>query len=156
MKYTYMPILDMMIDMYQKPRDVQTRFFDTYLKLVQTPDKKDLQRPIPFFNPMWKKHVLEKLQTLQARGFEEEMAKICKELSTNSSKELQVYMNLADDVAGGWTDKDQTHEMSTKIRPFITRWFCVVVFYVSDDITPQLIRERMTFYAGIYEAYQDK
>lgn len=55
-----------MIDLYQKPRDPQVRFFDGYLKLVQTPDKKELQRPIPFFNPMAKEHILEKLLKLKS------------------------------------------------------------------------------------------
>ena len=65
MKFTYVPILDMMIDFYKKPRDPQVRFFDGYLKMIQTPDKKDLQRPLPFFNPMGKEHILHKLEAMK-------------------------------------------------------------------------------------------
>lgn len=153
MKFTYVPILDMMIEFYKKPRDPQVRFLDWYLKLIQTPDKKDMMRPLPYFNPMGKEHVLEKLQNMKEMGFEDIMKNICSELS-NDWKELQVYFNLADDVAWSWTDRNQTHEMSQKVRPFITRWFCVVVFYASDDITAELIEKRVKFYADIYNNYR--
>lgn len=146
-------MLDMMIEFYKKPRTPQDRFFDWYLKMIQTPDKKDMQRPLPFFNPMWKEHILEKLQSMKEMWFEDEMTRICKDISTDG-KELQVYFNLADDIAGGWTNKDQTHEKSMQIRPFINRWFCVIVFYASDDITKSLIDERVKFYTDIYNAYK--
>ena len=146
-------MLDMMIEFYKKPRTPQDRFFDWYLKMIQTPDKKDMQRPLPFFNPMWKEHILEKLQSMKKEWFEDEMVRLCKELSTGW-KELHVYFNLADDIAGSWTDKEQTHEKSIQIRPFITRWFCVVVFYASDNMTNALITERVKFYAALYNEYK--
>lgn len=154
MKFTYIPIIDMMIEFYQKPRDPQVRFFDWYLKMIQTPDKKDLLRPLPFFNPMGKEHVLEKLQDMKEMWFEKLMTDVCNELST-PWQELQVYFNLADDIAGGRTDKEQTYEKSLQIRPFISRGFCVVVFFVSDEINAQLIHERVAFYTNLYNTYQN-
>ena len=65
MRYHYTPVLDLVIDLYRKPRDPQQRFFNGYLKLIQTPDKKDLQLPLPFFNPMAKDHILTQLLTLK-------------------------------------------------------------------------------------------
>lgn len=65
MQFSYVPILDEMISLYQKPRTPEERFFGHYLKLIQTKNKKDLERPLPFFNPMGKSHILEKLQLLK-------------------------------------------------------------------------------------------
>lgn len=100
MKFIAIPIMDIMIEFYQTPREVQTRFFDGYLKLIQTPDKKELQRPLPFFNPMAKEHILHKIETMKVMGFEEIFEQACKDSSDTDNHTLQTYWNLADDVAG--------------------------------------------------------
>lgn len=101
MKFTAISIINDMIELYQKSRDPQTRFFDGYLKLIQTPDKKDLQRPLPFFNPMAKNHILDKLQGMKSSNFEQLFTDACAMYSDNdNSVILQTFWNLADDVAG--------------------------------------------------------
>jgi hypothetical protein len=148
MNFKYIPILDLVIDLYQKPRTIEDRFV-SYLKLVQTPDKKDMALPLTFFNPMAKEHVLEKLLELKAIDFENLMIDNCQKYST-AGKEIDFYFNLADDIGGGWTTRESTHELSLKISPYQKRNCGVVVFYASEDITPIIIQERVRFYTDFY------
>jgi hypothetical protein len=152
MIFKYIPILDQMIDLYQKPRTTENRFVP-YMKLLQTSDKKDMARPLTFFNPMAKEHVLDKLLELKAMTFEKLMTKYCLEYSTNGL-EINFYFNLADDIGGGWTTKESTHELSLKVSPYLKRNCGIVVFYASEKISPQLIQERVEFYTGLYKDHK--
>lgn len=149
MIFKYAPFLQTMIELYQI--GLGPARFEAYLSLVQTADKKGMQHPLSFFNPMAKPHVLEKLIEMKQQGFEELMQANCLEQST-TGETLKVYFNLADDIGGGWTTKDSTHDMSLEIAPFIKRGLCVIVFYVSENITPELIAERVKFYADLYNS----
>jgi hypothetical protein len=152
MIFKYTPILDEMISLYQKPCTPEDRFVP-YMKLLQTPDQKDMAKPLAFFNPMAKDHILEKLMELQKIGFEEQMERFCRLYSTDEQK-IDFYFNLADDIGGGWTTRESTHDMSLKISPYLKRNCGVVVFYASEDITPKLIQERVEFYAEHYNNYK--
>jgi hypothetical protein len=151
MIFRFVPILENMISIYQKPRTMEDRFV-SYMKLVQTSDQKDMARPLAFFNPMAKDHILEKLVEMKKNGFEEQMEKFCKLYSTNDV-EIDFYFNLADDIGGGWTTRESTHDLSLKISPYIKRNCGVVVFYASEDITPTLIQERVQFYTNFYNNF---
>jgi hypothetical protein len=153
MKFAYVPILDTMIDLYTQPRTAEGRFVP-YLKLIQTADGKDMARPLQFFNPMAKEHVLKKLQLLKQVNFEEIVKNICIDLSDDDGKELQVYFNLTDDIGGGWTTKKDTTQKSYEISSLVKRSFCVIVFYVSEDITSQLIKKRAEEYLVFYKNYK--
>jgi hypothetical protein len=152
MIFKYTPILQDMINLYKRPRTMEDRFVP-YMKLVQTPDQKDMAKPLAFFNPMAKEHVLEKLVLLQKQDFEHQMEKYCKLYST-TGKEINFYFNLADDIGGGWTTRESTHDLSLKIAPYLKRHCGVVVFYASEDITEKLIQERVKFYAEFYNNYK--
>ncbi len=152
MKFTYVPILEQMIALYLLPKTYDQRFV-SYLKLVQTADKKEMSQPLTFFNPMAKEHILDKLLELKSNDFEKIMENICK-LSSTEGIELQVYFNLADDVAGGWTNKEETIAKSFEIGPYLKRGFCVVVFFASEEITEVLIKERTKEYLDYYSNYQ--
>jgi hypothetical protein len=99
MIFKYIPILDKMINLYQKPRTPEDRF-GMYMKLLQTPDQKDMARPLAFFNPMSKEHILKKLIEMQVQDFEKQMEDYCKLYSTDG-QEIDFYFNLADDIGGG-------------------------------------------------------
>ena len=58
-----LPIIETMLDFYQKPRTPER--FQAYLQLLQGSTKNDLALPIGGFNPMGKEHVSEKLIELQ-------------------------------------------------------------------------------------------
>jgi hypothetical protein len=151
MIFKYIPILDQMIILYQKPRTMEDRFA-SYMKLVQTSNQKDMVKPLAFFNPMAKQHILEKLVEMKKQDFEEKIKKLCKLYSTNG-KQIDFYFNLADDIGGGWTTRESTHDLSLKISPYLKRNCGVVVFYASEEITPELIQERMEFYTNFYNSY---
>jgi hypothetical protein len=151
MKFVYQPILDKMIQLYQNPRTIEGRF-DKYLKLIEGGNKNDMTLPLPFFNPMAKEHILVKLLELKAMNFETIMAESCNEFS-KVGEEINMYFNLADDISGGWTTKESTQEISLKINPFLKRKVGVVVFYASEQITPELIRERVKYYCDYYKSY---
>jgi hypothetical protein len=151
MIFRYEPILDQMIRLYENPRTIEARF-DNYLKLIQGDNKKDMSRPLPFFNPMAKDHILQKLLMLKAMDFESLMEKNCNAYS-NTGNAIQMYFNLADDIAGGWTTKESTHEISLKIKPFLKRNVGVVIFYASEIINPEMIKDRVQFYCNFYNSY---
>jgi adenylate kinase family enzyme len=151
MIFKYIPILDQMIILYQNPRTMEDRFA-SYMKLVQTSNQKDMVKPLAFFNPMAKEHILEKLVEMRKQDFEEKIEKMCKLYSTNG-KQIDFYFNLADDIGGGWTTRESTHDLSLKISPYLKRNCGVVVFYASEEITPELIQERMEFYTNFYNNY---
>jgi hypothetical protein len=152
MIFKYNPILAEMINLYEKPCTVEDRF-KTYLKLVQTADGQDMAKPLTFFNPMAKVHILEKLVELRKQHFEEEIEKLCKQYSTGG-KEIDFYFNLADDIGGGWTTQESTHNLSLNILPYLKRNCGIVVFYASENITPELIQKRMEFYTNFYNTFE--
>jgi hypothetical protein len=151
MKFVYQPILEKMIQVYQNPRTIEGRF-DNYLKVIQGGNKKDMTFPLPFFNPMAKEHVLEKLLKLKVMNFETLMVEFCYLYST-IGQEINMYFNLADDISGGWTTKESTHEISLKINPFLKRNLGVLVFYSSEKITLELIKDRVKFYCDYYNSF---
>lgn len=148
MKFTYMPILDDMIALYQRPRTIEGRF-DIYLKMIRGEKKGDMELPLAFFNPMAKEHVLEILLKLKEIDFEKLITDLCSSFSTDGP-EIKIYFNLADDVGGAWTTRESTHEMSINIGPFVKRGLGVIVFYASEIITPTLVEERVKFYLDLY------
>jgi hypothetical protein len=151
MIFKYVPILEKMTKLYQKPLGFETRFVP-YLNLIQTPDKKDMAMPLAFFNPMAKEYILDKLVQLKAMDFEGLLNEYCTAFST-SGKQIDLYFNLADDIGGGWTTRESTHDLSLKISPYLQRNCGVVVFYASEDITPDLIKERVGFYTDFYNNF---
>jgi hypothetical protein len=151
MKFTYIPFLDEMIKLYQNPRTYEDRF-TKYLELIKGDKKDGMTRPLAYFNPMAKDHVLEKLLELKQLEFEKLMELACQKNST-IGQEIQMYFNLADDVAGGWTTRGSTHDLSLKIKPYIKRGLGVVVFYASENITSEIINKRVEFYCHHYNVF---
>lgn len=63
MTFELLPTIDVMIDLYEKPRTFER--FQEYLKILQGDHKGDLSMPISGFNPMAKDHLLAKLLELK-------------------------------------------------------------------------------------------
>ncbi len=72
MNFELLPILNLMLNFYEKPRDFDR--FQTYLALLQGDTKGDLVLPISGFNPMAKAHVLDKLREFKALDAEKIMS----------------------------------------------------------------------------------
>jgi hypothetical protein len=68
MKFELLPTIELMIDLYERPRTFER--FQEYLKILQGKEKDDLEIPIVGFNPMAKEHVLDKLRELEQLGAE--------------------------------------------------------------------------------------
>ena len=108
MTFEPLPIIEKMLELYQKPRNFDR--FQNYLSLLQGETKGDLAVPIGGFNPMAKEHVLEKLAQLKALNAEQIIENTIFEL--NKSEILRGYdeavfkvsLTLSDDLKGGWTN----------------------------------------------------
>jgi hypothetical protein len=148
MYFELVPILDTMLDFYEKPRDFDR--FQAYLSLLQGETKDDLARPIGGFNPMAKPHVLDKLKELKALGAEKIMAETLADLSLQQENTpiFKVYLTVSDDFQGGWTNRfTADFDSKFKLNPLIKRQFCTPVFWASEDYSEDIIRERTMEYA---------
>jgi hypothetical protein len=104
MTFELLPIMDIMFDLYQKPRTLDR--FEEYLKTLQGDTKGDLILPIGGFNPMAKDHALEKLSELKELHAEQiikdMLVKLNRELSEKKTQSVfKVVLNLSDDLKGG-------------------------------------------------------
>jgi hypothetical protein len=144
MTFELLPILDVMLDFYQKPRDLGR--FQSYLQLLQGDTKGEMTLPIGGFNPMAKPHVLEKLGALKNLDTEFIMAEIIQNWNEKQLKTpiFKLSLVLADDAKGGWTNHFTTDfDSKFKLNPYIVRHFCTLIFWTSEDFTEGGIRERI-------------
>ncbi len=152
MIFELLPIVDKMLEIYQKPRTFDR--FQDYLTLLQGETKGDLAVPISGFNPMAKEHVVEKLLELKALNTEQIIENTIFEL--NKSEILRGYreavfkvsLTVSDDLKGGWTNRYTTdYDSKFKLNALINRHFCTPIFRTSEIYDPILIRERTLEYA---------
>ena len=147
MNFELLPILNLMLDFYEKPRDLAR--FQAYLSLLQGDTKGDLALPISGFNPMAKAHVLDKLRELKALNAEKIMSETLADAfpKQKNAPVFKVALTLADDAQGGWTNRLTTDfDSKFKLNALINRQFCTPVFWTSDDYTTTVIQERTMEY----------
>ncbi len=146
MTFQLLPILSIMRDFYQKPRNPER--FQTYLQLLQGNTKGDLALPIGGFNPMGKEHVLEKLDALAALNAEQIIEKTLFEFNKEQTHKdktpiFKVALCLSDDLKGGWTNRFTTdYDNKFKINALVHRHFCTPVFWTSETPDAALIKKR--------------
>ncbi|MGB5820686.1 MAG: hypothetical protein WBG90_14470 [Saonia sp.] len=149
MQFELRPILSEMKELYLKP--ISTDRFQEYISKLQGNTKGDLSLPISGFNPMAKEHVLQKIRELQDNGAEMIMKETIAEFNatwnkTDSAK-VDVVLNLADDLKGGWTNYYATDfDSKFKINALVNRNFCTPYFWTSENYTKELIKNRTTAY----------
>jgi hypothetical protein len=154
MRFELLPIIDIMLEIYQKPRDFDR--FQDYLKLLQGNTKGDLVLPIGGFNPMAKEHILQKLMELKELEIESIIQNAIDELNIlfkndKNTTVFKVAFNLSDDFGGGWTNRYTTDfDSKFKINALVERRFCIPIFWTSETFTPDLIKERILEYAFRY------
>jgi hypothetical protein len=145
-QFELLPTLDIMVDLYEKPRD-RTRF-QAYLKLLQGDTKGDLAMPISGFNPMAKPHLLEKLTELKAIQAETIIKKTLFDLNRpfKTAKKTPVFkvaLNVSDDLAGGWTNRfTSDYDNKFKINALVKRQFCTPMFWASEPYSETLVQQR--------------
>ncbi len=148
MKFHLMPIIEQMLALYKKPRAPER--FHEYLSMLQGNTAADLLLPIAGFNPMAKEHALEKLQELKSLGAESLITEILGTINDTAAEDgtvINVALNLADDLKGGWTNRYATDfDSKFKINGLVTRNFCVPYFWTSEDFDAEKIRTRAQEY----------
>lgn len=150
MTFELLPVVDTMLELYQKPLNPER--FKAYLALLEGGKKGELNLPIGGFNPMAKPHVIEKLNELKLIDAEDiitkSLVRINKKTSLNYTEfTIKVALNLADDTAGGWTNKYTTDfDSKFKISALVKRSFCTPFFWTSESFTVELIRQRTEEY----------
>ncbi len=156
MKFELLPVIDIMMNFYEKPMSER---FPEYLKMLQGDTKGDLVTPLSGFNPMAKEYVKQKLLKLKELEAEEIIQKTLLEsnnLLSDQNKEcvFKVALNLCDDLKGGWTNRYTTdYDSKFRINALVNRKFCTPVFWSSEEFTTQLITERTLEYV-FRSAYQ--
>jgi hypothetical protein len=150
MNFELLPILDLMLKFYQKPRDADR--FQEYLKILRGNTKDDLVMPIGGFNPMAKDHVFDKLLVLKTLDVETIMQDVLDRLNEKMKGEndlkFKVAFNVCDDLLGGWTNRFTTdYDSKFKINALVKRQFCTPIFWSSESYDVDLIKKRTIEYA---------
>ena len=150
MQFELLPVIDIMIDLYEKPRTAER--FQEYLKVIQGGTKGEMIIPIGGFNPMAKEQAIQKLTELKSLHAEQLMQETLSNLNkklTNHSKDkiFKVALNLSDDLKGGWTNRFTTdYDSKFKINALLNRNFCIPLFWTSEPFSTGLIKTRMLQY----------
>ncbi len=149
MRFHLLPVIDIMIELYKSPLNADR--FTCYMKILQGNSPGDISVPVTFYNPMGKEQVLKRLLELKKMNAEElineTLKTINKAVSSSSSKEIKVALALADDLGGSWTNRYTTdYDSKFNTTDLIKRNFCTPLFWVSEEYTPEKIREITTDY----------
>lgn len=151
MTFKLTPVIDLMLELYEKP--ISPDRFKAYIAKLQGNTKGDLVLPISGFNPMAKEHVIAKLKELKSLKTESlisnTLTELNKELSEISTdKTFSVLLNVADDLKGGWTNHYTTDfDSKFKLNALVERNFCTPYFWTSEAYTEELIIQRTKEYA---------
>jgi hypothetical protein len=141
MKFICVPVIDRMLNLYSIPIGMER--FNAYIALLEGEKKGDMSLPIVNYNPMAKPHVSAKLQELKTLGAEKIISDTLLKLSDDKEPVINVVLNLADDLMGGWTNRYTTdYDSRFRIQAFVKRNFCAPLFWSSENYSEELIAER--------------
>lgn len=144
MKFELLPLLDTMLHLYAKPRRLER--FQEYLRLLISADGQDIDLPIVTYNPMGKRHVMERLEKLKSMGAEETMNSVIGKINEGleeSDLTVRVAFVLADDLKGGWTNRYSTdYQNKFNLTAMIKRRFCTPIFWTSEETDESPIERR--------------
>lgn len=149
MPFSVLPVIDVMLDLYSKPRGYER--FREYLQLLQGDTRGDMVLPIGSYNPMAKEHVAERLQELKQLDAEAIMADVVSSFSLagETKEDFKLVLNLADDLKGGWTNRFSTdYQTKFQAQALAKRGFCVPVFWTSEEYTAELVAQRTKEYVA--------
>ncbi len=157
MKVTYLPVLGVLRELHQQPRNVQ-RFRNYIASMTSGTD--DVVLPIGVANPMAREHALARLDELLLIGADEIGAQSAKaaevRLERIETVEIKASIVLADDVGGGWTNRYTTEAMLRfPGRGALKRPFASALVWTSESPTDEQLRQEVL--AAIYRvAYQQR
>ncbi len=149
MKFELFPVLSLMEKIYHLP--IGQDRFRAYLKMLNGGNKDILAAPVGAYNPMAKEVVLHKLLKMKELGAEDVASNVLLAINDKlegSEKVIKVGLNLVDDLGGSWSNKFQTKfESIFKFNGVFNYDFCTPYFWMSEEITENLIRKRTMAYA---------
>jgi hypothetical protein len=148
MKIEYVPTLHVQRELYEKPRDfARFRWYIEQLTGGDTSDARDVQLPIGAVNPMGKAHCLEAVNALIAIDADAVAAAAAGQAAAQLpplDATARVYLNVLDDLLGGWTDRiftefkyrypDAAAVHSNAKRCFYGVWCWTSQTYIVEDI----------------------
>ncbi len=145
MKFKLRPILSEIKEFYQKP--ISPARFKEYISMLQGDSKDDLKLPIAGYNPMAKAHIIEKIEELEALNAEALMEEIINEFNENNvlskEKTIEVVLNLADDLKGGWTNfYTSDYHSKFNLNALVNRNFCAPYFWSGEVFSTTIIQRR--------------
>jgi hypothetical protein len=144
MAFELVKTLEEMYKLYQQPASFDR--FNAYLRLLAGPSNNDMQAAIGWYNPMAKPHILDKLRELMALDAEAVAAAALKTIPV--APNFKVFLNVADDLHGGWTNRFTTdYDSKFKLNALMARSFCTPVFWTSESYSAELISARTQQYA---------
>jgi hypothetical protein len=149
MQLIHLPLLKVQRELYAQPRGLP-RFHEYLAKMVGGDG--DLRLPLTAMNPMGKDHLAKLLDEWLALGAEElarrAVASALVAVSDVPGK-LQVALVLADDVAGGWTNRyttDFSHRFES--RGLLERDFAVALLWASEKPREEVVAREVLLSIG--------
>jgi hypothetical protein len=131
MELLHLPLLRMQRELYTQPRGLPR--FHEYLARMIRPDG-ELRLPLVSMNPLGKEHLAQRLDEWLALGAEELAREAIEAAEIEGPGQLQVALVLADDVAGGWTNRyttDFAHRFES--QGLLARDFAVGLLWASEE-----------------------
>lgn len=140
--FTHLPLLDIQQDLLRIPPG--SARFEAYVSLMTGPNE-TLALPLAVLNPMAKGHVAERLEQLLEEGAETLAAAAVAQANTRlkPAQPIQLGLVVADDVAGGWTDRYLT-DAAHRFEPGELRYgFATVLLWASERYTAASLTEQV-------------
>ena len=161
MDLEHLPLLDVQRDLYRLPRGMGR--FQRYIEVMtggsgagripagsSAPSAAvsgDLALPLVGMNPMGKEHILPLLDQYVAQDAEGACAAAVDEARRRLAAvpgRLRVGLVLADDLKGGWTDRDLTEDKHRFERSAeVKRGFATVLLWTSEPADARVVRGRV-------------
>ena len=151
MEIEYVPVLVVLRDLYARPRDASR--FGAYLDAMLQ-GTGDVVLPIAAANPMAREHALARVVELLDLGAEALGASAAADAAarlTDVDDRLRASLVLADDVAGGWTNRYLT-EASGRFADRVDRKRNAVAALLWASESPAPDRIRQTLLGDLYRA----
>lgn len=140
--FTHLPLLGLQRDLLRIP--LGPARFEAYVGLMTGPNE-TLALPLALLNPMAKGHVAARLEQFLALGAEALTADAVAQANTclKPAKPIRLSLVVADDVAGGWTDRYLT-DAAHRFEPGELRYgFTAVLLWASESYTATSLTEQV-------------
>ena len=140
--FVHLPLLNVQRELYSLPRGPER--FAAYVERMTGPND-TLALPLAVLNPMAKPHVSEKLEQLLTLDAETLAAAAIAEANGRLELKTPIQLGLvvADDVAGGWTDRYLT-DAAHRFEPGELRYgFGTALLWAGESYTAAALTERV-------------